>query len=100
MIATKRMSTLAGFSPRAQALGADIQQFKEESEKEQVDEVRVFPVLCLLSFPFLHPSPPSLHPLPPRTLSLCLFQSQSQSQSGMIMDGNLGHGGEEGPGKG
>ena len=41
MIATKRMSTLAGFSPRAQALGADIQQFKEESEKEQVDEVRV-----------------------------------------------------------
>ncbi|KAI0689813.1 Pkinase-domain-containing protein [Cerioporus squamosus] len=40
MIATKRLSTLAGFSPNAQALGADIQQFKEESEKEQVDEDR------------------------------------------------------------
>ncbi|RPD60630.1 Pkinase-domain-containing protein [Lentinus tigrinus ALCF2SS1-6] len=40
MIATKRMSTLAGFSPRAQALGAEVQQFKEESEKEQVDEDR------------------------------------------------------------
>lgn len=43
MIATKRLSTLAGFSPNAQALGANIQQFKEESEKEQVDEVRVLP---------------------------------------------------------
>ncbi|TFK81462.1 Pkinase-domain-containing protein [Polyporus arcularius HHB13444] len=41
MIATKRLSTLAGFSPRAQALNADIQQFKEESEQEQVDEVRL-----------------------------------------------------------
>ncbi|RDX41969.1 Pkinase-domain-containing protein [Lentinus brumalis] len=40
MIATKRLSTLAGFSPRAQALNADIQQFKEESEQEQVDEDR------------------------------------------------------------
>ena len=40
MIATKRLSTLAGFSPSAQALGANIAQFKEESEKEQIDEVR------------------------------------------------------------
>ena len=50
MIATKRMSTLAGFSPRAQALGADIQQFKEESEKEHMDEVRGPPSLPLRVF--------------------------------------------------
>ncbi|KAI0752543.1 Pkinase-domain-containing protein [Daedaleopsis nitida] len=40
MIATKRLSTLAGFSPGAQTLSANIAQFKEESEKEQVDEDR------------------------------------------------------------
>ena len=40
MIATKRMSTLAGLSPTAQTLGQNIQQFKEESEKEHMDEVR------------------------------------------------------------
>ena len=40
MIATKRMSTLAGSSPTMQGFGRDIAQYKEESEKEQVDEVR------------------------------------------------------------
>ena len=33
MMAMKRMSTMAGLSPGARALGADIQQYKEESEK-------------------------------------------------------------------
>ena len=49
MIATKRLSTLAGFSPSAQALGANIAQFKEESEKEQVDEVRTSTLRALSS---------------------------------------------------
>ncbi|KAI0708507.1 Pkinase-domain-containing protein [Earliella scabrosa] len=40
MIATKRMSTLAGSSPTMQGFGRDIAQYKEESEKEQVDEDR------------------------------------------------------------
>ena len=40
MIATKRLTLLAGLSPTAQALSEHIAQFKEESEKEQVDEVR------------------------------------------------------------
>ncbi|EJF59860.1 Pkinase-domain-containing protein [Dichomitus squalens LYAD-421 SS1] len=40
MIATKRMSLLAGLSPTAQTLSEHIAQFKEESEKEQVDEGR------------------------------------------------------------
>ena len=42
MIATKRLTLLAGLSPTAQALSEHIAQFKEESEKEQVDEVRAF----------------------------------------------------------
>ena len=37
MIATKRMSTLAGLSPTAQNFGHNIAQLKEESEKEHVD---------------------------------------------------------------
>lgn len=41
MIATKRLSTLVGTSTSAQAFGANIAQFKAESEKEQVDEVRL-----------------------------------------------------------
>ncbi|KAI0772983.1 Pkinase-domain-containing protein [Trametes elegans] len=40
MIATKRMSTLAGLSPTAQTFGQNIAQLKEESEKEHVDEDR------------------------------------------------------------
>ncbi|KAI0767658.1 Pkinase-domain-containing protein [Fomes fomentarius] len=40
MIATKRLSTLVGTSTSAQAFGANIAQFKAESEKEQVDEDR------------------------------------------------------------
>ena len=43
MIATKRMSTLAmgsgKFSPEARQLGENLAQYKEESEKEIVDEV-------------------------------------------------------------
>ena len=42
MIATKRLTLLAGLSPTAQALSEHIAQFKEESEKEQVDEVCPF----------------------------------------------------------
>ena len=38
MIATKRMSTLVGLSPTTQSLGHNIQQYKEESEKERLDE--------------------------------------------------------------
>ena len=60
MIATKRMSTLAGSSPTMQGFGRDIAQYKEESEKEQVDEVRArvspFPPLSPLS-PFSSPFP-------------------------------------------
>ena len=41
MIATKRMSTLVGLSPTTQSLGHNIQQYKEESEKEHMDEVRL-----------------------------------------------------------
>ena len=41
MIATRRMSSLAGLSPTAQSFGANIAQLKEESEKEHVDEVRL-----------------------------------------------------------
>ena len=41
MIATKRMSVLAGLSPTAQNFGHDIAQLKEESEKEVIDGVRV-----------------------------------------------------------
>ncbi|KAI1792742.1 Pkinase-domain-containing protein [Ganoderma leucocontextum] len=37
MIATKRMSTLAGLSPTAQTFGQNIAQLKEESEKEVID---------------------------------------------------------------
>ncbi|PIL28908.1 transporter [Ganoderma sinense ZZ0214-1] len=37
MIATKRMSTLAGLSPTAQHFGHNIAQLKEESEKEVID---------------------------------------------------------------
>ncbi|KAH9903202.1 Pkinase-domain-containing protein [Cubamyces lactineus] len=40
MIATRRMSSLAGLSPTAQSFGANIAQLKEESEKEHVDEDR------------------------------------------------------------
>ncbi|KAH9848075.1 Pkinase-domain-containing protein [Lenzites betulinus] len=40
MIATKRMSSLAGLSPTAQTFGQNIAQLKEESEKENVDEDR------------------------------------------------------------
>ncbi|KAI0816914.1 Pkinase-domain-containing protein [Trametes gibbosa] len=40
MIATKRMSSLAGLSPTAQTFGQNIAQLKEESEKEHVDEDR------------------------------------------------------------
>ncbi|KAI0634541.1 Pkinase-domain-containing protein [Trametes polyzona] len=40
MIATKRMSSLAGLSPTAQSFGQNIAQLKEESEKEHVDEDR------------------------------------------------------------
>lgn len=42
MIATKRMSSLAGLSPTAQRFGQNIAELKEESEKEHVDEVRFF----------------------------------------------------------
>ena len=44
MIATRRMSSLAGLSPTAQSFGANIAQLKEESEKEHVDEVRPRPL--------------------------------------------------------
>ncbi|OJT03669.1 Calcium/calmodulin-dependent protein kinase type I [Trametes pubescens] len=40
MIATKRMSSLAGLSPTAQRFGQNIAELKEESEKEHVDEDR------------------------------------------------------------
>lgn len=44
MMAMKRMSTLASgsarVSPEAQQLGENIAQYKEESEKENIDEVR------------------------------------------------------------
>ena len=40
MIATKRMSVLAGLSPTAQTFGHNIAQLKEESEKEVIDGVR------------------------------------------------------------
>ena len=41
MIATKRMSVLAGLSPTAQTFGHNIAQLKEESEKEVIDGVRI-----------------------------------------------------------
>ena len=41
MMAMKRMSMLAAqLSPGARAFGDNIQQYKEESEKEHMDEVR------------------------------------------------------------
>ncbi|OSC99315.1 Pkinase-domain-containing protein [Trametes coccinea BRFM310] len=40
MIATKRMSSLAGLSPTAQKFGHNIAELKAESEKEHVDEDR------------------------------------------------------------
>lgn len=52
MIATKRMSLLAGSSSKSQNLGADIAQYKEESEKEQIDEVR-----SLAYLPQMDPDP-------------------------------------------
>lgn len=56
MIATKRMSSLAGLSPTAQRFGQNIAELKEESEKEHVDEVRLFSLLScpLLSSRTLH----------------------------------------------
>ena len=49
MIATKRMSVLAGLSPTAQNFGHDIAQLKEESEKEVIDGVRIYHLssLCI-----------------------------------------------------
>ncbi|OCH91164.1 Pkinase-domain-containing protein [Obba rivulosa] len=40
MMAMKRMSSLVHMSPHAQALGANLQQYKDESEKETIDEDR------------------------------------------------------------
>ncbi|OBZ76298.1 Calcium/calmodulin-dependent protein kinase type I [Grifola frondosa] len=40
MMAMKRLSMFAQLSPTAQALGANIAQYKEESEKENIDEDR------------------------------------------------------------
>ena len=76
MIATKRMSTLAGSSPTMQGFGRDIAQYKEESEKEQVDEVRtrVSPLL-----PPLSPSPADA-----RTLT---WANRAQDRNVMHYDG-------------
>ncbi|KAI0340427.1 Pkinase-domain-containing protein [Trametopsis cervina] len=56
MMAMKRMSILASqLGPLAQSLGDNIAQYKEESEKEIVDEVRYclsFLLFSLLFFPF------------------------------------------------
>ena len=80
MIATKRMSTLVGLSPTTQSLGHNIQQYKEESEKEHMDEVRS------LSSPFLRsarriqrarkqqPSPPHQHRGKKLTVGICRTQ--------------------------
>ena len=67
MMAMKRMSTLAigsKLSPEAQQLGQNIQQYKEESEKENVDEVR-FPLFygrpCVLLSDAAHFVGPKRH---------------------------------------
>lgn len=50
MMAMKRMSILASqLGPLAQSLGDNIAQYKEESEKEIVDEVRLPSILFLSS---------------------------------------------------